>query len=178
MHPIGRQTGKTQMATDITDSSRGLRDWLMGLPRRLKVWHLRRLEAKMWKRDIRERAAIAACFNERYVVATLYDPESKMILPGGTGWFGREVTDGYRWMCPNCNKIHAPVRMDSFTGPVYPPCCHFDGRWRYDTLGKKGQLKRPIGWSGPNGLYIRFLRTNIHSKPPYKGTPPSFDRTM
>lgn len=30
---------------------------------------------------------------------------------------------GHRWMCPECNKTHAPTEYSPFSGLQYPRCC-------------------------------------------------------
>ena len=73
------------------------------------------------KRDALERSKIAKTFNARYCYRLLYDQKAP-ILPG-TALGGFLPTSGHRWMCPDCNNIHAPTECSFFSGLQYPACC-------------------------------------------------------
>lgn len=140
----------------------------MPLLQRFKEWRKERKIAalqikatKLRNADAQERREIAQRFNERYVSATPYDKESTGKLPGETGAWGRPVSDGYRWMCPNCNKIHAGLRNSLWVGIIYPKCCTFPEGERFTTLGPRGDLLRPLGFCGPKGLYVKALQLGV-----------------
>ena len=63
-------------------------------------------------KDAAECFAVASAFNNRYTFRIPYDKKQ-------IGW------DGYRWMCPTCNKIHAPTEYSPFVGIMYPACCEY-----------------------------------------------------
>jgi hypothetical protein len=71
--------------------------------------------------DRSERAGIAKAFNDRYTYRREW--VAGMDYVPGEGVFGLRVRGGYAWMCPECNKIHHPVKMTVFTGLQYPACC-------------------------------------------------------
>lgn len=130
--------------------------------------HIRNLrihEDILLKRDADERAEIARVFNDRYCTAERYDKSSNADVPGDTGYYGLATKVGFRWMCPTCNQIHAPLRFSFFVGLIYPTCCEHHEGSRNDSLGKLGTLKRPLGMCGPKGLYIKLLRANLERRP-------------
>lgn len=111
------------------------------------------------KRQLANKAATARKFNNRFCYAERYVEEDKFIPGVGVG--GSRLRGGYRWMCPGCNALHAPMRHTAFVGLIYPACCaHREGS-RYETLGKNGLLKRPLGWAGPDGLYRKLRLAGI-----------------
>ena len=73
------------------------------------------------KRDLAERQAVAKAFNDRYCYRVLYDDKAER-LPG-TAMYGLLPRGGNRWMCPDCNRIHAPTECSVFSGIQYPACC-------------------------------------------------------
>ncbi len=72
-------------------------------------------------RDAAERRAIAKAWNDRYCYRVLLDPKAER-LPG-TGMGGFTARGGYRWMCPDCNRLHAPTECSVWSGLQYPACC-------------------------------------------------------
>ena len=81
------------------------------------VWRKGRAD----KRDVDDRAAIAKAFNDRYCYRVLYDTKAAR-LPG-TAMYGLLPSGGNRWMCQDCNRIHAPTECSVFSGLQYPACC-------------------------------------------------------
>ena len=77
--------------------------------------------AKTAKRDSAERAAIAKAFNDRYCYRVMYEPKAAHL--SGTAVFGLMPRGGNRWMCPACNRIHAPTECSVWSGLQYPACC-------------------------------------------------------
>jgi hypothetical protein len=99
------------MSTAILDLSQG---WMIGLLAWAKTYRSAR-------RDLAERRAIAKAFNDRYCYRHMLYPDDER-LPG-TSMFGINPRGGYRWMCPECNHIHAPESSSLFSGLQYPACC-------------------------------------------------------
>ena len=85
-------------------------------------WSASRAQRKA-RRDATERVDIARAFNDRYCYRVLYDP--KAVRMTGTAMCGLLPLGGYRWMCPNCNRIHAPTECSVCSGLQYPACCQF-----------------------------------------------------
>lgn len=166
-----RQSGKTQLLVDL------MRSVPLSWKERLQQWwsvrykrRLRRLEARMWSRDRKERQAIARAFNDRYAIAERYDLSSDKSVPGQ--WNGTPYAhpQGNRWMCPTCNRLHAPVEFNPFTGLHYPTCCeHQAGPCRAEQLGPACDLKRPLGWHGPNALALKFRQVGLEVHTPHYG---------
>lgn len=125
------------------------------------ILRLRAEEQKIVDRDRAERAAIALAFNRRYSVAARYDTSSNESVPGDPGAFGLHVKQGYRWMCPTCNALHAPLRNSVFVGLIYPSCCKLPEGSRHLDTPTVFNLFRPIGWCGPSGLYLRLTRAGM-----------------
>lgn len=72
------------------------------------AWHhYLGLRAKRKATD--EKRKIAQAFNDLYTYRELFDPSKRLL--------------GYRWMCPECNKIHEPQECSVFSGLQYPACC-------------------------------------------------------
>lgn len=90
----------------------------MNIIKTLHRWVDRRLE----KADVLERRAIAKAFNDRYCYRVQYEADAPRL--GGTAMYGLLPTGGNRWMCPECNRIHAPTECSVFSGLQYPACCH------------------------------------------------------
>lgn len=125
---------------------------------------LKAMERQILKRDARERREIARVFNNRYCMAERYDRSSNNPIPGyGDGGFlFNQMLEGYRWMCPTCNAIHPPVENSFTHGLIYPSCCSHPKGGRIETLDSEiGNLKRPIGWCGPDGLYLKMRRNQV-----------------
>jgi hypothetical protein len=72
-------------------------------------------------RDADERRAIAKAFNDRYCYRVQYEKSAKQL--DGTAMYGLLPRGGNRWMCPDCNRIHAPTECSVFSGLQYPACC-------------------------------------------------------
>lgn len=71
------------------------------------------------RNDLKDRAeckAIAKAFNDRYCYRHPYAKNDEFF----SHTFCRK---GYRWMCPECNAIHAPTDHSVFSGLQYPSCC-------------------------------------------------------
>lgn len=81
----------------------------------------RRKAARHRQLDAAERCATAKAFNDRYCYRLLYDPQAPR-LPG-TAMYGLLPRGGYRWMCPDCNHLHAPTECTVWSGLQYPACC-------------------------------------------------------
>jgi len=73
-------------------------------------------------REKNEKRRIAKVFNDRYTYRREYVKDADR-LTKGTAMYGIMPSSGYAWMCPECNKIHHPVKCDSLTGLQYPDCC-------------------------------------------------------
>ena len=91
---------------------------MRALLKALNAWY----EKREKKRDSEERRAIAKAFNDRYCYRVLYEPDAPPL--GGTAMCGLLPPGGNRWMCPDCNHIHAPVECSVFSGLQYPACCN------------------------------------------------------
>lgn len=120
-------------------------------------------EQKILRRDAEEKRKIAAAFNDRYCMATVYEKDEPKRDSDKYDGFGILVKRGYRWMCPECNMIHAPLRYCGLGGLIYPRCCSSHEGRRADELGKTGNLQRPLGWCGPDGLYRKMLASGLRS---------------
>jgi hypothetical protein len=103
----------------------GIRDWV-ATHRHMKKERLKREEAA---RPIAERAGIAKQFNDLYTCRAQYVPDApplpieffsvrKPFAPGLPF-----VPSGNLWMCPNCNKVHAPFAFNPISGLLFPQCC-------------------------------------------------------
>jgi hypothetical protein len=75
------------------------------LKARLAAWRTARAAA----RDAAERSV-------------LHDPTAER-LPG-TAMYGVTPRGGNRWMCPECNHVHAPTECSVWSGLQYPACCN------------------------------------------------------
>lgn len=73
------------------------------------------------QRDIAERRAIAKAWNDRYCYRVLFDDKAERLR--GTAMYGLPPRGGNRWMCPDCNRIHAPTECSVWSGLQYPACC-------------------------------------------------------
>lgn len=71
--------------------------------------------------DIEERRAVAKAWNDRYCYRVLHDDLADRLT--GTAMYGLLPRGGNRWMCPDCNRIHAPIGCSVFDGLQYPACC-------------------------------------------------------
>ncbi len=165
-----RQSGKTQLLTDLLQSTpvgwkEQIRQWWIRRHER----KLRRLETKMWIADRKERQAIARAFNDRYALAERFDLSSDEPVPGEWADTAHSTPQGNRWMCPTCNQIHAPYEFSAFSGLYYPSCCEYPKGPRDDRLGPTSELKRPLGWYGPEGLALKFRRANLEPRRPHYG---------
>lgn len=145
--------------------------WRKSLPT-FKEWRKQRHrfkllaeEQRILERDLQEKAAIAMAFNNRYTTGARYDKSCDDPVPGGKNADGGlDVKQGYRWMCPDCNTIHAPLEFSIWTGLQYPACCRYRRGDRNDDIGPHANLKRPKGWCGPGGLFRKFLAEGIEPK--------------
>lgn len=81
----------------------------------------KRKEERLNKIDKLERAVIAKVFNDRYTYIKEWVPNMPYIE--GVGMFGMQARGGYAWMCPECNVVHHPIELSTFTGLQYPKCC-------------------------------------------------------
>jgi hypothetical protein len=77
--------------------------------------------ARAEQRDIAERRAIAKAWNDRYCYRVLFDEKAERLT--GTAMCGLLPRGGNRWMCPDCNRIHAPTECSVWSGLQYPACC-------------------------------------------------------
>lgn len=77
-----------------------------------------------------ERLAIAKAFNNRYCYRVQYESDAPRL--GGTARFGIFPRGGNRWMCPECNHIHAPTECSVWDGLHYPACCKTSAGNRLD----------------------------------------------
>jgi hypothetical protein len=144
-------------------------DQIKQWPQQFKEWRTSRErlellleEVKILERDRKERAHIAHVFNYRYATGTVYDKTRKgEKMPGDKGDWDRELPMGFKWMCPDCNQLHDPLRFSHFTGIIYPACCETREGSRNDDLGDGANLKRPIGWCGPDGLFRKMLSAGM-----------------
>lgn len=73
------------------------------------------------QRDIAERRAIAKAWNDRYCYRVQWDDKAERLT--GTAMCGLLPRGGNRWMCPDCNRIHAPTECSVWSGLQYPACC-------------------------------------------------------
>jgi hypothetical protein len=129
-----------------------------------KVARLLRLESTLQKADLKERQRIAHVFNTRYVLGDKFFKHETGVFEGpedGFGAYGIRAAKGNAWMCPTCNAIHAPIRMSTFIGLIYPSCCEYPESDRCDGLPRIGTLKRPIGMFGLNGIYQQKRSADI-----------------
>ena len=72
--------------------------------------------------DLAERRAVAKVFNDRYCYRVQYEENAERLT--GTAAYCILPRSGNRWMCPECNRIHAPTECSLFTGIQYPACCN------------------------------------------------------
>ena len=100
----------------------GLSEWL-GVMRAAKA-------ARAAAADQAERHAIAKAFNDRYCYRVLYDDKAERLT--GSAMYGILPRGGNRWMCPDCNRIHAPTEFSVFSGLQYPACCTAGNGHRLD----------------------------------------------
>ena len=77
--------------------------------------------ARSAQRDIAERRAIAKAWNDRYCYRVLFDAKAERLT--GTAMYGLLPRGGNRWMCPDCNRVHAPTECSVWSGLQYPACC-------------------------------------------------------
>lgn len=100
---------------------------------RLREWCVRWCERIRLARETRRRDATAYAFNVKHVVNERYDLCDRSIVPGDRDLLGFTVRGGYRWMCPTCNTIHAPIKHSFWIGLIYPSCCeHPEGVRHYN----------------------------------------------
>ncbi len=78
-------------------------------------------EARRVARGAAERRALAKAFNNLYCYQVQYEPNADRL--GGTALSGLLPPGGNRWMCPDCNRLHAPTECSVFSGLQYPACC-------------------------------------------------------
>lgn len=71
----------------------------------------------------KEKAEVARRFNDIYCFDQQYVENAERLT--GTAMFGILPRGGHRWMCPSCNKIHAPLSCSVWSGLQYPSCCNF-----------------------------------------------------
>jgi hypothetical protein len=90
------------------------------------------LSREQHKQDVekREKTRIAKLFNDRYT----YRKEWILGLERLTGISlgGIPPRGGFAWMCPDCNKIHHPIKYSALTGLHYPSCCSYPEGHRLD----------------------------------------------
>ncbi len=87
----------------------------------IRAWLTKRREARAKEADAAERAAIAKAFNDRYCYREQFVANAER-LPG-TAIHGLLPRGGYRWMCPECNALQAPLECSVWSGLQYPECC-------------------------------------------------------
>lgn len=83
-------------------------------------------EDRQARKEAKAIAHVAKVFNERYYSKNSYAREGTRFIPKVTAGVehGVPMNDGARrWMCPQCNKIHAPYAYSILVGLLYPPCC-------------------------------------------------------
>jgi hypothetical protein len=95
----------------------GLSEWLGVMRAAITAAKAARVAAA----DKAERHAVAKAFNDRYCYRVLYDAKAERLT--GTAMYGMLPRGGNRWMCPDCNRIHAPTECSVFSGLQYPACC-------------------------------------------------------
>lgn len=83
----------------------------------LALWKSERAE----QQEIAERTAIAKAFNDRYCYRIQHEANAPRL--SGGAYNGPIPMGGNRWMCPECNLIHAPLECNMFSGLQYPRCC-------------------------------------------------------
>jgi len=86
---------------------------------RLSEWADKRRKLSLEK----EKAELARRFNDLYCFDKQYVENQERLT--GTAIFGILPKGGNRWMCPTCNKIHAPLNCSVWSGLQYPQCCGF-----------------------------------------------------
>jgi hypothetical protein len=69
----------------------------------------------------KEMAELARRFNDLYCFNKQFVPNQERLT--GSAMFGILPEGGNRWMCPVCNKIHAPLSCSVWSGLQYPACC-------------------------------------------------------
>jgi hypothetical protein len=74
------------------------------------------------------RVLVAKHFNDLYCYGMEYVKSTTRLTGSGMG--GHLPTSGNRWMCPDCNLIHAPVECSVWSGLQYPACCSTGGGHR------------------------------------------------
>ena len=121
-------------------------------------------EKRLIEQDRKEKRLIARVFNERYCIADRHDRTDDSYVDGDLGFFGLRPKKGNRWMCPSCNRIHAPIRNSLWTGLQYPACCEFEEGSRHDDLSKNSCLKRPFGFYGTEGMSFKLEKLGIVSR--------------
>lgn len=104
--------------------------WLDRVLRNRQRRKANRIYDRLLRKDVEEKRRIAHHFNARYAYCTPYVNEEGKIGPG-VGVFGIPYGRGYRWMCPACNRIHAPYSASNFTGLQYPACCGYRSGHRW-----------------------------------------------
>lgn len=86
----------------------------------LSIWSALKT-ARAARRDASERRAIAKLWNDRYCYRVQHEEKAERLT--GTAVFGLLPKGGNRWMCPDCNRIHAPTECSVWSGLQYPACC-------------------------------------------------------
>lgn len=88
---------------------------------KLTAWLAARKAARVKADDLYERHEIAAHFNDRYCYRVQYEPRAGYLK--GSAIAGLLPRGGNRWMCPDCNHVHAPTECSIWSGIQYPKCC-------------------------------------------------------
>ena len=94
-----------------------------------EAWHLACVK-NAERRDRSECKHVAKVFNARYAYNHQYVNTDGWLPHTGAGseTSTSSCMDGFRWMCPSCNKIHKGLSWSVFSGIQYPACCdHADG---------------------------------------------------
>lgn len=79
-------------------------------------------------RLILKKRKLATQFNELYAYSEKYWDKPHMLM----GFHELRVNFPYAWMCPDCNKIHKPVKVVGIIGMIYPECCSYPEGSRAD----------------------------------------------
>lgn len=95
-----------------------LKDWLDRMAEERK----KAKEKKLKELKKAERAQVAKVFNDYFCYNNAF-VEDAPHLEGTVYGFGYAKAIN-RWMCPDCNNIHAPVAVSVFDGIHYPKCCN------------------------------------------------------
>jgi hypothetical protein len=88
------------------------------------LWAIREVmrlsrERKAQMDEVRDKGVIAKLFNDRYTYSIKYPATNTP-----DKWFPDTVQSRrYAWMCPECNKVHAPSEYCGLTGLHCPACC-------------------------------------------------------